>query len=105
MMYVKGILVGAAAFLVAVISSGVIAIAVTIRFPELAMRIFPAQSFDIQWGEFYSLIFLFGRPLSWACWHSSSLSYGWSQGRRRECEYWHVYHPAGSVAVADPDDD
>jgi len=57
MMYVKGILVGAAAFLVAVISSVVIAIAVMIRFPELAMRIFPAQSFDIQWGEFYSPYF------------------------------------------------
>src|SRR5439155_15017998 len=44
-------------FLVAVIISGVIAIAVMIRFPELAMRIFPAQSFDIQWGEFYSPYF------------------------------------------------
>ena len=57
MMYVKSILVGVAAFLVAVIISGVIAIGIVIRFPELAMRIFPAQTFDIQWGAYYSPYF------------------------------------------------
>jgi hypothetical protein len=57
--YLKSILVGAAAFVVAVLITGVIAIAITIRLPELAMRIFPAQRYDIQWGAFYSPYFPF----------------------------------------------
>ena len=57
MIYLKSILVGAAAFLMAVIISGGIAIAVMIRFPQLALRIFPAQHFDIQIGSRYYINF------------------------------------------------
>ena len=104
-MYVKSILVGVAAFLVAVIISGVIAIGIVIRFPDLPCASSQHKRLTFNGAHTIPLIFLFGRRLSLACWHSSSLSSGWSQGRRRECEYWHVCHPAGSVAVAEPDED
>ena len=56
-MYVKSILAGVTAFLVAIIISGVIALAIMFRLPELAMRIFPAQTFEIQYGASYSPYF------------------------------------------------
>ena len=53
MIYLKSILVGAAAFLVAVMISGAIAIAVMTLLPQLALRVFPAQRYDLQLGAFY----------------------------------------------------
>jgi hypothetical protein len=57
MKYVKGILIGLAAFIATVIASGAIATFVMIRYPQFAMRIFPRQSFDLQWGTYYYVDF------------------------------------------------
>src|SRR5947207_10665032 len=56
-LYIKSIVAGVAAFVVAVIISGIIALAIMFRWPELAMRIFPAQTFDLQYGASYSQYF------------------------------------------------
>jgi len=55
--YIKSILAGVAAFLVAIIICGMTALAIMFRLPELAMRIFPTQAFDIQYGGSYSPYF------------------------------------------------
>ena len=57
MVYIKSFLAGAAAFIVTVIISGAIALALVVRFPQFATRIFPAQQFDLQWGSYYYVNF------------------------------------------------
>ena len=59
MIYVKGILAGIAAFVVTVIIFGGTAMALMTRYPQLALRIFPAQRHDLQWGSFYYVNFPF----------------------------------------------
>jgi hypothetical protein len=49
--------VGAAASILAVIVSGIAAIAILGRYPQLAVRIFPGQHFDLQWGAYYYVNF------------------------------------------------
>jgi hypothetical protein len=51
--YLKSILAGAAASAATVTISVLLAFLVMTRFPELALRIFPAQNHDLQWGSFY----------------------------------------------------
>jgi hypothetical protein len=53
MIYLKSILVGAGAFTVTVIISSAIALAVIVRFPQLSMRIFPAQQSGLIFDEHY----------------------------------------------------
>jgi hypothetical protein len=57
MAYVKSILAGVAAFIVTVMISSAIALALIVRFPQFSMRIFPAQQFDLQWGSHYYINF------------------------------------------------
>jgi hypothetical protein len=56
-MILKSILVGTAASILAVIVSGIAAIAILGRYPQLAVRIFPAQNFDIVVGSHYYVNF------------------------------------------------
>lgn len=57
MVYLKSFLVGAAAFLATAIVASTAATAIMFRYPQLAVRIFPAQKFDLQWGSYYSVNF------------------------------------------------
>jgi len=52
MIYLTSILVGAATLIVTVTISSAIALALVVRFPQLALRIFPVQRFDLQSGEY-----------------------------------------------------
>jgi hypothetical protein len=55
--YLKSILAGIAAFVVTVIISGAAAIGVMMYYPQLALRIFPAQRHDLQLGASYYVNF------------------------------------------------
>jgi hypothetical protein len=55
--YLKCILVGIAAFVVATIIGSAAAIAFMVRHEQLARRIFPEQHFDIQIGSRYYINF------------------------------------------------
>ena len=55
--YIKSILAGIAAFLVVIIISGMIVLAIMFRLPGLAAHIFPAHTFEIQYGTSYSPYF------------------------------------------------
>jgi hypothetical protein len=56
-MILKGILVGTVASILAVIVSGIAAIAILGRYPQLAVRIFGAQGFDLQWYAYHYVNF------------------------------------------------
>jgi hypothetical protein len=55
--YLKSIFVGVAASTVTLMAFSVIAVAVMLRFPEVAVRIFPAERHELGWGEFYAVDF------------------------------------------------
>ena len=62
--YFKSALAAATSFIITVIICGAIALALIVRFPRLAMRIFPAQHFDIQLGSHYYINFPLWQILS-----------------------------------------
>jgi hypothetical protein len=59
MVYLKSILAGIAGFMVTTIISSAAALALIARYPQAALRIFPAQRHDLQWGSYYYVNFPF----------------------------------------------
>jgi hypothetical protein len=57
--YLKSILAGVVAFVLAVIIGSAAATAFMLSHPQLALRIFPAQRHDLAWGSFYEVNFPF----------------------------------------------
>jgi hypothetical protein len=57
MKYLKSILVGAASSVVTVIVFSILSVVLMSRFPEIALRIFPAQRHELGWGAFYDVAF------------------------------------------------
>src|SRR5262249_4461226 len=53
----KSFFAGAGASIATVIVSSAAATTIMLRYPQLAVRIFPAQGFDLQWGAYYYLNF------------------------------------------------
>ena len=59
MIYLKSILAGAVAFVVTVVIFGAAAFTVMAHYPQLALRMLPAQRHDLAWGSFYEVNFPF----------------------------------------------
>lgn len=57
MIHLKSVLAGVVAFVLVVIIGSAAAMAFMSSFPQLALRLFPAQRHDLAWGSFYEVNF------------------------------------------------
>ena len=57
MIYLKSFLVGVAASVATVIIASTAAMTIMMRYPQLAVSIFPAQKFYLLWGSHYYVNF------------------------------------------------